>query len=132
LTQRGYNKRHVLGLLAGGGTLGILIPPSIPMIIYGTTTGESVGKLFIAGIVPGISLTILFMLFSAFQMRHIKVEAASWGKRLSDSKKEIWGLLLPVIVIGVSYNGTFTPREAAVIVLVLSFIIVIHIYRKLT
>src|SRR5699024_2626054 len=106
LTQRGYNKRHVLGLLAGGGTLGILIPPSIPMIIYGTTTGESVGKLFIAGIVPGISLTILFMLFSAFQMRHIKVEAASWGKRLSDSKKAIWGLLLPVIIIGGIYMGT--------------------------
>jgi len=132
LTQRGYNKRHVLGLLAGGGTLGILIPPSIPMIIYGTTTGESVGKLFIAGIVPGISLTILFMLFSAFQMRHIKVEAASWGKRLSDSKKAIWGLLLPVIIIGGIYNGTFTPTEAAAIGVVLSFIIVILIYRNLT
>ena len=132
MVRRGYPKRHVLGLLAAGGTLGILIPPSIPMIIYGSVTGESVGKLFIAGIIPGIVLTLAFMVFSAYQARHIKDTPATWGERLEASKKAIWGLLLPVIIIGGIYTGIFTPTEAAAVGVVLSFAIAAIIYKNLT
>lgn len=132
MVKRGYNKRHVLGLLAAGGTLGILIPPSIPMIIYGSVTGESVGKLFVAGIVPGIVLTLAFMIFSAYQTRHIKDEPATWDERWEASKKAVWGLLLPVVIIGGIYSGIFTPTEAAAVGVVLSFAVTIFVYRNLT
>jgi C4-dicarboxylate transporter DctM subunit len=132
MVRRGYPKRHVLGLLAAGGTLGILIPPSIPMIIYGSVTGESVGKLFIAGIIPGIVMTLAFMVFSAYQARHIKDAPATWSERFEASKKAIWGLLLPVIIIGGIYTGIFTPTEAAAVGVVLSFAISAIVYRNLT
>lgn len=132
MVRRGYEKKHVLGLLAAGGTLGILIPPSIPMIIYGSVTGESVGKLFIAGIVPGIVLTITFMIFASYQTRHIKDTAASWTERMEASKKAIWGLLLPIIIIGGIYTGFFTPTEAAAVGVVFSFLIAFVVYKNMT
>lgn len=131
MVRRGYNKRHVLGLLAAGGTLGILIPPSIPMIIYGSVTGESVGKLFIAGIIPGAIMTIAFMIFSAYQTRHIKDKPATWGERLEASRKAIWGLLLPIIIIGGIYTGIFTPTEAAAVGVVMSFAVAIFVYKNI-
>ncbi|MGE8203771.1 TRAP transporter large permease [Heyndrickxia sp. NPDC080065] len=131
MVRRGYNRRHVLGLLAAGGTLGILIPPSVPMIIYGSVTGESIGKLFIAGIVPGLILTIAFMIFASYQTRHIKDTPATWKERMEGTKKAIWGLLLPVIVIGGIYSGLFTPTEAAAVGVVVSFAISAFVYRNL-
>jgi C4-dicarboxylate transporter, DctM subunit len=131
MVKRGYNKRYVLGLLAAGGTLGILIPPSVPMIIYGSVTGESIGKLFIAGIVPGLILTIIFMIFSAYQTRHIKDEPATWKERMEATKTAIWGLLLPVIVIGGIYSGIFTPTEAAAVGVVVSLGVSAFVYRNL-
>ncbi|MEI4768131.1 TRAP transporter large permease [Psychrobacillus sp. FJAT-51614] len=131
MVKRGYNKRHVLGLLAAGGTLGILIPPSVPMIIYGSVTGESIGKLFIAGIVPGLILTLAFMAFAAFQTRHIKEESATWAERMESTKTAIWGLILPIIVIGGIYTGIFTPTEAAAVGVVVSFAIAAFVYRNL-
>jgi len=132
MVRRGYNKRHVLGLLAAGGTLGILIPPSIPMIIYGSVTGESVGKLFIAGIIPGIILTVAFMIFSAYQTRHIKDSPATWAERFEASRKAIWGLMLPILIIGGIYAGIFTPTEAAAVGVVFSFAIAAFVYKNLT
>lgn len=131
MVRRGYNKKHVLGLLAAGGTLGILIPPSVPMIIYGSVTGESIGKLFIAGIVPGIILTLAFMIFASYQTRHIKDVPATWKERMDSTKTAIWGLLLPVIVIGGIYSGIFTPTEAAAVGVVVSFAISALVYRNL-
>ena len=132
MVKRGYNKGHVLGMLAAGGTLGILIPPSVPMIIYGSITGESIGKLFIAGIVPGIILTVLFMVFASIQTRHIKEKPATWKERIDSTKTAIWGLLLPVIVIGGIYTGIFTPTEAAAVGVMISFLIAALIYKNLT
>ncbi|WP_449620979.1 TRAP transporter large permease [Robertmurraya sp. Marseille-Q9965] len=132
MVKRGYNKRYVLGLLAAGGTLGILIPPSVPMIIYGSVTGESIGKLFIAGVVPGIILTLLFMTFASYQTRHIKDTPATWKERFEGTKTAIWGLLLPVIVIGGIYSGIFTPTEAAAVGVVVSFAVAAFVYRNLT
>lgn len=131
MVRRGYPRRYVLGLLAAGGTLGILIPPSIPMILYGTVTGESVGKLFIAGVVPGIVLTLAFMVFSSFQMRHIREEPATWDERWEATRKSVWGLFLPVVIIGGIYTGIFTPTEAAAVGVVLAFLIAIFVYRNL-
>jgi C4-dicarboxylate transporter DctM subunit len=131
MVKRGYDKKHVLGILAAGGTLGILIPPSVPMIIYGSVTGESIGKLFIAGIVPGLILTLAFMIFASYQSRHIKDAPASWKERLEGTKSSIWGLILPVIVIGGIYSGIFTPTEAAAVGVVISFAISAFVYRNL-
>lgn len=132
MIKRGYPRRQVLGLLAAGGTLGILIPPSVPMIIYGSVTGESVGKLFVAGIIPGILLALAFMFFSSYQSRHIKDVPATWNERWEASKSAIWGLLLPVIIIGGIYSGKFTATEAAAIGVVLSFAIAAFVYKNLT
>jgi len=132
MIKRGYHRRYVFGLLAAGGTLGILIPPSIPMILYGTVTGESVGKLFIAGIIPGIVLMLVFMAYSSFQMRHIREEPATWSERWEATRKSFWGLILPIIIIGGIYTGVFTPTEAAAVGVVLAFFIGIFVYRNLT
>lgn len=131
MVRRGYGRRYVLGLLAAGGTLGILIPPSVPMIIYGSVTGVSVGKLFIAGVVPGLVLSLAFMIFSSYQMRHIKDEPATWAERWEGSKQAIWGLILPIIIIGGIYSGIFTPTEAAAVGVVLALAIAFFIYKNL-
>ncbi|MEO0959452.1 MAG: TRAP transporter large permease subunit [Pseudomonadota bacterium] len=118
MLNRGYEKRFVYGLLAAGGTLGILIPPSIPMIVYGFVTEESVIALFLAGIGPGLALLTLFVLFS---MAHAaargmgRAEVASWAERREASIRALPSLVLAVIVIGVIYTGAATPTEAAAI-----------------
>ncbi|TRY25959.1 TRAP transporter large permease [Brevibacillus sp. LEMMJ03] len=132
MTARGYDKKSVLGLLAAGGTLGILIPPSVPMIIYGSVTGESVGKLFIAGVVPGILLLAIFMAYASWSMRHIKGEPASWQERWQGTRKAVWGLLMPVLIIGGIYSGVFTPTEAAAAGVVFSLLVAGIVYRSLT
>ena len=131
MVSRGYPKELVLGLVAGGGTLGILIPPSIPMILYGAITGESVGGLFIAGIIPGIILTAFFILYVVIFCAH-RVPAqppASWDERFKMLKHSSWGLFLPVMIIGGIYIGIFTPTEAAAVGTVYSLFITFFIYK---
>lgn len=133
MLARGYERSLVLGAVAAGGTLGILIPPSIPMILYGAITDESIGKLFMSGVVPGAILTILFIMIVVYRSRNLPREAAaSWDERISALKKSFWGLLLPVIVVGGIYTGVFTPTEAAGIGTVYSLIITFGIYRTLS
>jgi len=135
LIERGYDRRFVLGLLAAGGTLGILIPPSIPMILYGTVTEESVGKLFVAGIVPGLILTAIFVIYAIIRSRgggYRAYEPASWKERLQITRKNLWGIALPIIIIGGIYSGAFTPTEAAAVGLVYSLFITLVIYRTLS
>lgn len=133
MLSRGYDRSLVLGAVAAGGTLGILIPPSIPMILYGAITDESIGKLFMSGVVPGAILTILFIMVVVYRSRNLPLEApASWDERLSALKKSFWGLMLPVIVVGGIYSGVFTPTEAAGIGMVYSLIITFLIYRTLS
>lgn len=133
MLARGYERSLVLGAVAAGGTLGILIPPSIPMILYGAITDESIGKLFMSGVVPGAILTVLFIMIVVYRSRNLPREAAaSWDERVSALKKSFWGLLLPVIVVGGIYTGIFTPTEAAGIGTVYSLIITFGIYRTLS
>lgn len=131
MVKRGYDKTMVLGLLVAGGTLGILIPPSVPMIVYASITGESVGKLFIAGVVPGILLTLIFMVYAGWVTRKIKEPPATWSERFEESKRAVWGLILPILVIGGIYSGIFTPTEAAAIGVFLSFLIAIFVYKAI-
>jgi len=135
LIERGYDRRFVLGLLAAGGTLGILIPPSIPMILYGAVTEESVGKLFVAGIVPGLVLTAIFVIYAIIRSRgggYRAYEPASWKERLQITRKNLWGIALPIIIIGGIYSGAFTPTEAAAVGLIYSLFITLVVYRTLS
>ncbi len=132
MLSRGYERTLVLGAVAAGGTLGILIPPSIPMILYGAITGESVGQLFMSGVVPGVILTLLFIAVVVYSSRKLPLqEAASWEGRFQALRSSFWGLLLPVLVVGGIYTGAFTPTEAAAIGTVYSLFITFVIYRTL-
>lgn len=134
MTERGYDKKFTLGLLAAGGTLGILIPPSIPMILYGAITEESVGALFMAGVIPGLILTLIFIIYSVIKSKKggfTPMERTTWPERLRITRKNIWGIFLPVLIIGGIYSGIFTPTEAAAVGLVYSLFITLVIYRSI-
>ena len=133
MLARGYDRPLVLGAVAAGGTLGILIPPSIPMILYGAITDESIGKLFMSGVVPGVIMTLMFTAIVIYRSRNLQREAAAtWNERISALKKSIWGLFLPIIVVGGIYTGIFTPTEAAGIGTVYSLFITFCVYRTLS
>lgn len=133
MLARGYDRPVVLGAVAAGGTLGILIPPSIPMILYGAITDESIGKLFMSGVVPGVIMTLMFTAIVVYRSRNLQREAAAtWNERISALKKSIWGLFLPIIVVGGIYTGIFTPTEAAGIGTVYSLFITFCVYRTLS
>lgn len=135
MTRRGYDRKFTLGLLASGGTLGILIPPSIPMILYSSITNTSLDKLFMAGIVPGILLTMLLAGYAVWRSKHggfVPMPPATWAERKSLTVRNIPGLLLPVIIIGGIYGGVFTPTEAAAVGLVYSLFVTLCVYRTLS
>lgn len=133
MLSRGYDRALVLGCVAAGGTLGILIPPSIPMILYGAITDESIGKLFMSGVVPGAMMTVMFMAIVVYRSRNLQREAAaSWSERLDALRRTFWGLLLPIIVVGGIYTGVFTPTEAAGIGTVYSLFITFVVYKTLS
>lgn len=136
MISRGYDKRFVYGLLAAGGTLGILIPPSIPMIVYGFVTEQSVIALFLAGIGPGLALVAFFIVFSMIFARFFggfhPEPAASWAERRSTSIRALPSIVLAVIVIGVIYSGAATPTEAAAIGFAAALAITTLLLRTLT
>ena len=131
-----YNKSFILGLVAAGGTLGILIPPSGPMIIYGAVTNTSVGKLFMAGIVPGIVISVMFLVycwFYAMRKPELRAESpASWAERWKATKRAALSLVMPPVIIGGIYLGIFTPTEAAAIGAIMAYIICFLVYRRLS
>ncbi|MEK9752036.1 MAG: TRAP transporter large permease subunit [Rhodospirillaceae bacterium] len=128
MTKRGYDRPFVLGLLAAGGTLGILIPPSIPMIIYGVITEESIVDLFLAGIGPGMLLVAFFIIYSIVHARfgrgYQQMPKASFDERRRLTLRALPTLALAVIIIGGIYIGAFTPTESAAIGFFVSLFIV--------
>lgn len=133
MLKRGYDRKLVVGSVAAGGTLGILIPPSIPMILYGTITDESVGKLFMSGVVPGALLTVLFICYIVFASWDKPREPrSSHAEKMKSLRENIWGLFLPVIIIGGIYTGIFTPTEAAAVGAVYALAITFFVYRSVT
>ncbi len=129
MTKRGYEKSFVLGLLAAGGTLGILIPPSIILIIYGVITEESIVDLFMAGVGPGLFLAFLFSLYSVIYARYKgQFEAlprSSWTERRHATVRAVPVLFLATSIVMGIYFGVFTPTEAAGVGFVLSLIITV-------
>ena len=136
MLKRGYDRKLAVGSIAVGGTLGILIPPSITMIIYGIITEVSIGKLFIAGIIPGIMMASIFSLciVIAVKMRPElapRVEGVSWKERFS-SLKHVWAfVVLAVSILGTIYAGIATPTESAAIGATLS-IVIAFLHRRLS
>ncbi|HRH81614.1 MAG TPA: TRAP transporter large permease subunit [Thiobacillaceae bacterium] len=134
MVEQGYPKRFSTGVLACSGSLGILIPPSIVLIIYAVATDESTGKLFVAGIVPGILLAVLLMgVTFVYAKKHNfpTVPKASLGEVWRSFLDAFWGIMLVVIVMGGIYGGVFTPTEAAAVSAVYAFICAAFIYRTL-
>ena len=124
----------MFGSLAAGGTLGILIPPSIVMVLYGALVQESVSKLFIAGIIPGILLAALLMGITwlvAKRRDYPRMKRASPGEVWTAFREAIWGLALIFVVIGGIYGGVFTPTEAAAVSAVYAFVVAVFIYKDL-
>ena len=135
MIERGYDKGFSLAIIATSGCLGVIIPPSIPMVIYGTTTGASVGTLFIAGIGPGLLFCFALCLYS-----YLVAKKKGWkgnGKKFSikrvgvELKKAVWALLAPLIILGSIYGGFCTPTEAAAICIVYALLIGFFVYREL-
>lgn len=130
MTKRRYDSGMIFGSLAAGGTLGLLIPPSIPLIVYGTLTNQSVTKLFIAGIVPGVIMAIIFMIYIGFRCvgnRHLtpKPEVASAKEKLAAIGDVLPLLLLMVCILGCIYAGIATPTEVAALGAVLSCVLAV-------
>lgn len=132
LLARNYNRSFSYGLLAAGGTLGIMIPPSGTMIIYSAVTEESLGKLFMAGVIPGILLALCFIAYSLYYCKRTgeydRRLPASWNERWEATKKALWGLSAPVIILGGIYSGIFTPLEAGAIAAV--YVLLMLILRR--
>ena len=134
MVRAGYPKEFAAGVVCNAGTLGILIPPSIVMVVYGAATETSVGKLFMAGVIPGIVLGLMLML-AIWVLARIKnlprQPRASLKEVLVAGRDSIWGLLLLVIILGGIYGGIFTPTEAAAVSAVYAFIIAVFVYRDI-
>ncbi|ABD08023.1 TRAP dicarboxylate transporter DctM subunit [Rhodopseudomonas palustris HaA2] len=134
MVKVGYTQAFATGVIVNAGTLGILIPPSIVMVVFAAATESSVGRLFIAGIIPGLLLGLALMVAIYVTARIKKLPRqpkASWGERLSLFGQASWGLLLILIVMGGIYGGIFTPTEAAAVAAVYAFVAAVFIYRDL-
>jgi C4-dicarboxylate transporter DctM subunit len=134
MVRVGYTQSFATGVIVNAGTLGILIPPSIVMVVYGAATESSVGRLFMAGVIPGILLGVLLMIaiYAAARIKKLpRQPKVPWRERFVLFREAMWGLLLIVIVMGGIYGGVFTPTEAAAVAAVYAFVTAVFIYRDL-
>ena len=131
----GYEPRAAYGLVAAGGTLGILIPPSGPMVLYGVVSDTSIGALFMAGVVPGLVMAAMFALWtmgtSALGRRVRREPRTSLPEAMAALRKSVWALSLPVLVLGGMYAGVFTATEAAAAGAVLALAVGVVVYRTI-
>ena len=134
MVDYGYPRRFGVGVISTSGALGILVPPSIILVLYGVSTNTSIGALFMAGIVPGIILASMLAavtFFVAYRNDYPKMRRASLAQQLKAFFDSFWGLLLIVIVLGGIYGGIFTPTEAAAVAAVYAFFITVFVYKEL-
>jgi C4-dicarboxylate transporter DctM subunit len=131
MRQAGYDNKFSLGAIMSGGTLGIIIPPSIPMIIYGLVTETSVTDLFVAGFGPGILLTIALSAYAVWFNRGMPTAALDPGEFWAAFKSGIWAAMMPVILLGGIYSGYFTATEAAAVALTYALGVEIFVHREL-
>ena len=134
IQKAGYPKKYAIGTISTAGSLGILIPPSIVMIVYGVTAEVSIGKLFIAGVIPGIMIGIMMMIVTYIGAKRLgfkRSKPQSFKVRINKMGKALWALMTIVIVIGGIYGGIFTPTEAATVAAVWAFFVSMFIYRDI-
>ncbi|WXL25501.1 C4-dicarboxylate TRAP transporter large permease protein DctM [Ectopseudomonas mendocina] len=134
MVRSGYPQAFGAGIVCNAGTLGILIPPSIVMVVYAAATEQSVGKLFMAGVIPGLLLGLVLMVAIYIVARKMNLPAmprATLREFLSTARKAVWGLLLMVIILGGIYTGMFTPTEAAAVAAVYSAFVALFVYKDL-
>ena len=134
MRQVGYSKEFAAGVIANAGTLGILIPPSIVMVVYASATDVSVGRMFLAGVIPGLLAGTMLMvtIYIIAKIRDLpRGEWKGWGEITASGRDAIWGLLLIVIILGGIYGGIFTPTEAAAVAAVYAFFIASFVYRDM-
>lgn len=133
MIREGYSKGYSAGVLATAGGVGIVIPPSIPLVIYGITTNTSIGDLFMAGFIPGLIIVIVLYFVSRYYAKKggfgTGVPKATWKERGSAIWKAKWTLLMPIVVLGGIYGGVFTPTEAAGIAVAYSVVLTL-VYRE--
>ncbi|PKL03339.1 MAG: C4-dicarboxylate ABC transporter permease [Synergistetes bacterium HGW-Synergistetes-2] len=135
MVRRGYDTPYATAVQATAGTLGVMIPPSIPMIIYGVLTGVSIGALFMGGILPGVLVggSLMLVAWAIARKRGYKGDEKASGEKIwATFKDAILALLMPVIILGGIYGGVFTPTEAAVVAVAYGFIVGFFVYRELT
>ncbi|RXJ02041.1 TRAP transporter large permease [Anaerobacillus alkaliphilus] len=135
MVRQGYDKRFATAVVCAAGSLGVIIPPSIPMVIYGVVGNVSIANMFIAGILPGILVGIALIVYAYFYSKKMgytgldeKTSLANIGRAVWDAK---WALLIPIIILGGIYGGIFTPTEAAVIAVVYGLVAGLLLYREL-
>ena len=135
MVDAGYEKDFSMGLIAGSGSLGILIPPSITMVLYAVAAEVSVAKLFSAGMLPGVIVVVLYSVYSVFYSRHVKRSMSpkkSFRERLIITAKAIPALLLPVIILGSIYGGIMTATEASALACVYAILASVLFYHGFT
>ncbi len=134
MVQSGYTKDFAAGVICNAGTLGILIPPSIVMVVYAASVDVSVGRMFLAGVIPGILAGLMLMIgiYVAARVKGLPANPfAGWGEIFESARDAMWGLMLIVIILGGIYGGIFTPTEAAAVASVYAFLIANFVYRDM-
>lgn len=134
MVKKGYDKGFATALQAAGGTVGVMIPPSVPLILFGVIASTSIGDLFIAGVLPGILVGFSLILVAYFISRkrgYGKEEKSSFGQVISSFNKAILAILMPVIILGGIYGGIFTPTEGSVVAVVYGLLVGLIIYREI-
>ncbi|MDJ0739938.1 MAG: TRAP transporter large permease [Gammaproteobacteria bacterium] len=130
----GYTREFAAGVICNAGTLGILIPPSIVMVVYAAATDVSVGRMFLAGVFPGLlaGLMLMIAIYIVARIKNLPAQPwAGWGEIFDSARDASWGLMLIVIILGGIYGGVFTPTEAAAVAAVYAFLIANFIYRDM-
>jgi C4-dicarboxylate transporter DctM subunit len=135
LEKRGYKKEFTAALIAASGQTGIIIPPSVTMVVYGVIAGTSIGDLFLGGFIPGILMGLSMCVLTYCTSRRLGYKGEAFKGTANIVKtlgKTIWGLLMPVIILGGIYGGIFTPTEAAAVAVIYGLIIGLFVHRELT